>query len=94
MIDTTTALVEGPTTGVSRQSMNIKTLYLTKFLIKIPHSARQGTVKKAWAKAEIDKKWAESNWAKRLAAASLRANLTDFDRYKLMRAKQSVIYIL
>ena len=73
-----------------RQALNLKSLYLTKFLVKIPHSAREATVKKQWAKAEIDKKWAESNWAKKLAAAKLRANLTDFQRYKLMRAKQAV----
>lgn len=66
-------------------------MYLTKFLVKIPHSARQSTLAKAWAKAEIEKKWAETNWAKRLAAQQLRTNLTDFDRFKLMRAKQAVI---
>ena len=69
-------------------------MYLTKFLVKIPHSAREKTLKNAWTKAEIEKKWAESSWAKRLAAQSVRANLTDFDRFKLMRAKQAVIYYL
>ena len=70
--------------------MNVKSLYLTKFLIKLPHSARASTVKKQWVKAEIDKKWAESNWAKKLAAAKIRASLTDFQRFKLMKAKQAV----
>jgi hypothetical protein len=36
-------------------------------MIKIPHSARQATVKKQWIKAEIDKKWSESEWAKKQA---------------------------
>jgi hypothetical protein len=58
--------------------------------VKIPHSARASTLKKQWEKAEIDKKWATSNWAKKLAAAKIRANLTDFQRFKLMRAKQAV----
>lgn len=83
-------LVDGPCTGVRRQSINLKCLYLTKFRVSIPHSAREATVRKAWLKAEIDKKWAESNWAKRLAAAKLRANCTDFDRFTLMKAKQTV----
>ena len=69
----------------------MKSLYLTKYVIKIQHGARAASVKKAWAKAEIDKKWAESSWAKRLAAKKLRTQLTDFDRFKLMRAKQTVI---
>ncbi len=84
------ALVDGPTTGVRRQSINIKSLYLTKFLVKIPHSAREKTLRNAWAKAEIEKLWSESSWAKKLAAQKIKANLTDFDRFKLMRAKQAV----
>lgn len=64
---------------------------MTKFRIRIPHSAREATLKKAWAKAEIDKKWAESKWAKNLAAKKIREGLTDFDRFRLMRAKQTVI---
>lgn len=87
----TKALVDGPTTGVSRQVMNVKSLYLTKFRVRIPHSAREKTLKKALAKAEFEKKWAESSWAKKLARANAKANLSDFERFKLMRAKQAVI---
>ena len=83
-------LVDGP--NVTRQVLNLKSLYLTKYVIKIQHGARAASVKKAWAKAEIDKKWVESSWAKRLAAKKLRTQLTDFDRFKLMRAKQTVIF--
>lgn len=89
LIDQNRALVDGPTTGVRRQAINIKSLYLTKFLIKIPHSAREGTLRKAWTKAEIDKKWQATNWSKRLAAEKIRTNLTDFDRFKLMKTKQA-----
>ncbi len=87
-------LVDGPCTGVSRQQVNLKCLYLTKFKIRIPHSARESTVRKSWVKAEIDKKWAESSWAKKIAAAKLRANCTDFDRFRLMKAKQQVKELL
>ncbi len=65
------ALVEGPFHGVVRQAINFKVLHLTKFKIAIPHSARQATVKKQWIKAEIDKKWNESQWAKKQAAKVL-----------------------
>lgn len=70
--------------------MNFKYLHLTKFHIKIPHGAREKTVKKAWAKSEIDKKWSETTWAKKLAAKKLRSNMGDFDRFRLMKAKQAV----
>ena len=80
-------LVDGP--GVSRQVLNLKTLHLTKYVLKIQHGVRAASLKKAWTKAEIDKKWAESAWAKRLAAKKQRASLTDFERFKLMKAKQT-----
>lgn len=87
LIDMARVLVDGP--GMLRKPMSLKSLYLTKFKVSIPHGARAATCKKQWEKAEIDKKWAESNWAKKLAAAKLRTNLTDFQRFKLMRAKQA-----
>lgn len=90
LIDTNRALVDGPTTGVRRQSLNIKSLYLTKFRVRIPHSAREKTLKKALAKAEIAKLWSESSWAKKIANKAIKENMTDFDRFKLMRAKQAV----
>ena len=63
-------------------------MYLTPFTIKIARSARAGTVRKAWEAAEITKKWAETTWAKKRASREKRAALSDFDRFKLMKAKQ------
>jgi large subunit ribosomal protein L14e len=62
------ALVDGPASGVGRKVMSFKQLHLTKFVVKIAHSARSGTVRKAWEKAEVDKKWQESTWAKKIAS--------------------------
>jgi len=70
--------------------MNIKSLYLTKFAVRIPHSAREKTLKKAWIKGEVQKKWDESSWAKKLRNSTAKASMTDLDRFKLMRAKQAV----
>jgi len=53
---------------VKRKAMSFKQLHLTKFVIKFPHSARSGAVRKAWEKAEVDKQWAETTWAKKIAA--------------------------
>ncbi|XP_064611234.1 large ribosomal subunit protein eL14-like [Liolophura sinensis] len=89
VIDQNRALVDGPCSGVGRKSMNFKALNLTKFKIPILHSARTGTVKKAWEAKEITQKWEETTWAKKLAARERRTKLTDFDRFKLMKAKQA-----
>ncbi|XP_071480836.1 large ribosomal subunit protein eL14-like [Diadema antillarum] len=88
VIDQRRALVDGPCSGVQRQGIRFKQLHLTDFVISIPHSARNSTVRKAWEKDEITKKWEETRWAKKLAAKKRRVQMTDFDRYKLMRCKQ------
>ncbi|XP_071785723.1 large ribosomal subunit protein eL14-like [Asterias amurensis] len=88
VIDQKRALVDGPCSDFPRQQIRLKKLHLTTFKIRIPHSARTATVRKAWEKADIQKKWLGTTWAKKLAAKKRRADMTDFDRYKLMRAKQ------
>ena len=92
IVDQNRVLVDGP--NFRRQVLNLKTLYLTKYYIRIQHGARAASVKKAWEKAEIDKKWSESSWAKRLAAKVKRTAMTDFDRFKLMKAKQARSHLI
>ncbi|XP_074645593.1 large ribosomal subunit protein eL14-like [Tubulanus polymorphus] len=89
IIDQNRALVEGPFTGIKRQSMNFKHLHLTSFTVKIGPSARQKSLKKAWLAAEIDQKWKETTWAKKFELKKKRKTMTDFDRFKLMKAKQT-----
>lgn len=55
---------------------------------KLPRGARQTALRKCWEKSEIDAKWKESNWAKKRAQMERRKNLTDFDRFKVMRLKK------
>merc|ERR1711914_26953 len=57
--------------------------------IKISWGARPGTVKKAWAAANMTEAYAGTDMAKAAATKQRRANLTDFERYKLMRLKQA-----
>ncbi|XP_059142860.1 large ribosomal subunit protein eL14-like [Physella acuta] len=78
VIDKNRAPVDGPCSGVGRKDLNFRALHLTQFTINIGPSARSGTVKKAWEKEEITKKWEQSIWAKKLAR-----------RFKLMKAKQA-----
>ncbi|XP_026870220.2 60S ribosomal protein L14 [Electrophorus electricus] len=88
VIDQNRALVDGPCSGVKRQSMPFKRMQLTDYVIKVPHSARQKYVRRAWEKAEINQKWEASNWAKKIEARKKKAKMNDFDRYKVMKAKK------
>ena len=90
ILDQNKCLIDGPAeiTGVTRQVIPYKRVSLTDFTVKIQHSARQKTLKKAWAEADIMAKWEASSWAKKLASKKKRANLSDFDRFKVMVAKK------
>lgn len=84
------ALIDGPCTNVCRKALNFKYLSLTDFTVKIRPSAKSGPVREAFQKGEIQEKWEQTSWAKRLAAKKKRATLNDFDRFKLKLAKQKV----
>ncbi|XP_067650863.1 large ribosomal subunit protein eL14-like [Haliotis asinina] len=89
VLDQNRCLIDGPCSNVTRNSINFKALQLTPFTLKLGPSARTGTVMKAWKKEGIDKKWSETTWAKKLANQEKKAMLSDFDRFKLMKAKQA-----
>uniref|UniRef100_A0A915NDR7 Ribosomal protein L14e domain-containing protein n=1 Tax=Meloidogyne floridensis TaxID=298350 RepID=A0A915NDR7_9BILA len=57
-------------------------MQLTKFKINIRVGQRTKNIGKAYDDAEINKKWGETELAKRLARKKLRENLTDFERFK------------
>jgi large subunit ribosomal protein L14e len=88
-------LVDGPSgkegAAVPRQAIHLDHVYLTPFVIpKLPRAAGTGPVKRLWEKHEIDQKWAESSWAKKREQQDRRKNLTDFERFKVMRLKKQV----
>merc|ERR1712179_294081 len=87
VIDQNRVLLDGPCTGVTRQAYRIKNLHLTPLVTKFPFSARTKVVRAAWETDGISKKLEESSWAKRMAMKEKRKALTDFDRFKLMKAK-------
>lgn len=87
VIDQTRALVDGPGSGVSRQQIRLNQLHLTKFRLKFPFTAPTRIVRKAWTEANLNTKWAESQWAQKLANKEKRAQMTDYDRFKLTSAR-------
>ncbi|EDV25533.1 60S ribosomal protein L14 [Trichoplax sp. H2] len=89
VIDQRRALVDGPSTNVKRQAMNFSNMSLTTFVLpKLAHSVHSKKVRQAFDSEKILEKWNETAWAKKLRTRTVRRNLTDFDRFKVKRAKQ------
>merc|ERR1711974_364868 len=65
-------------------------LHLTKLKIEnLNHSAKSKIVLKAWEDAEVTKKFEQSGWGKRIKASTLRANLSDFEKFKSTNSRSS-----
>ncbi|XP_075229159.1 ribosomal protein L14 [Lycorma delicatula] len=88
VINQTKALIDGPETGVSRGQIRLNQIHLTKFRIKFPYTASTRVVRKAWKDNKVDERWKESAWSKKVEAKKKRADLTDFDRFKLIHARK------
>ena len=77
--------------AVPRHSAALNNLIVTPIVIsKLPRAAGRGAVARAWEKAEVEKKWGESAWAKRREQREKRRNLSDFDRFKVLKLKKQV----
>lgn len=89
VLDHNRVLAEGPTSKVPRQVLQLTRLSLTDLMVPIQLGARSSTLAAAYAKAGTDDAWAASSWGKKLASRSKRAQLTDFDRFKVMVARKT-----
>ena len=88
-------LVDGPSKtegkAVPRHSAPLSHISLTPIVLKaLPRAAGNGPLKAAWEKQEIEKKWANSAFAKSRVNRDKRRQLTDFERYKVLRLKKQV----
>ena len=88
IIDHNRALVDGPTTGVERKAISFKDLALTDLKVNLPRAARTAIVQKVVSKEAVQEQWAKTNTAKKVALRKIRANLNDFERFKVMALKQ------
>merc|ERR1712241_159923 len=82
------AIVNGPTSGVRRQAYPLKQIHLTNFKVNFPFDAPTKIVRKELNAAKVDEQWAESAWSKQIVNKAKRAAMTDFDRFKLRKAKK------
>merc|ERR1712032_1378236 len=92
MIDMNRVLVDG-LGNFPRVIYPLKRLTLTRLRIPILRGARTGTLRKAAAAFELDKKWAETRAAQKLARSTARAATTDFDRFRIMVLRKQRGYV-
>lgn len=88
-------LVDGPASSadrvVARHAAPLSHVSLTPIIIpKLPRAAGNGAVKAAWEKTDVDSKWNNSTWAKNRESRARRRQLTDFERFKVMRLRKQV----
>lgn len=89
ILDQNRVLVEGPTTSIRRQIMNVKRLALTNITLEgVERGADTATVAAAYKAADVDAKFLASGWGQKLDRKEKRANLDDFGRFKVMVARQ------
>eukprot|EP00462_Mataza_sp_D1_P001376 CAMPEP_0175093454 /NCGR_PEP_ID=MMETSP0086_2-20121207/3026_1 /TAXON_ID=136419 /ORGANISM="Unknown Unknown, Strain D1" /LENGTH=135 /DNA_ID=CAMNT_0016366427 /DNA_START=27 /DNA_END=434 /DNA_ORIENTATION=- len=93
VMDSNKVLADGPTSGVERGLVSLRHLSITPIKVQVPRGAKTATLDKLMKKQEIDTKWSQTSWAKKLAKQATRANLSDFDRFKVMclRKKRSTV---
>ncbi|KAJ5242170.1 uncharacterized protein N7469_000497 [Penicillium citrinum] len=97
IVDHRRVLVDGPSGEeqkiVPRHVLPLAHATLTPFTIpQLPRAAGTGPVKKLWAKNEIDGKWAKSSFAQKTDRSERRKNLTDFERFKVLRLRKQARY--
>ncbi|VDL78616.1 unnamed protein product [Nippostrongylus brasiliensis] len=88
VVDGNKVLIDGPSTGVLRKVRNLKDLQLTKFVVNVRVGQRTKGVRQAFDAAKISDEFKKTSWAKKIAQKAIRAKLTDYERFKLMKAKQ------
>ena len=88
ILTTTKVIVQGLKGGVRRQELSLRRVTLTDDKINIRRGAKREEVLKAIEEYKLEDKYKKSNYAKKVEKREKRANLTDFDRFKVMRLRQ------
>ena len=88
ILTTTRVLIHGPKEGVRRQEISLKRLSLTDFKLDIQRGIHKDALVKAIEDYKLDDKFKEYSYSKKMERRKKRANLTDFDRFKVMRLRQ------
>ena len=88
ILTTTKVIIQGLKGGVRRQELSLRRVTLTDYKLDIKRGAKREEVFKAIEDFKLEEKLKKSSLAKKVALREKRANLTDFDRFKVMRLRQ------
>ena len=88
ILTTTKALIQGLKGGIKRQEISLRRVTLTDYKLDIKRGAKQAEVYKAIDDFKLEDKFKTSTFYKKNEIRQKRANLTDFDRFKVMRLRQ------
>ena len=88
ILTTTKVLIQGLKGGVRRQELSLRRVTLTDYKVEIKRGAKKEEVFKAVEDYKLDEKFKKSTFSKKVELRQKRANLTDFDRFKVMRLRQ------
>jgi len=88
VIDANSVIVAGPTSGVPRHPISLRRVQLTDIVIPFRHNPRQKTLEKVWNEKKVQQVWENSSWGKKLASRKRKAELNDFDRFKVVVSHQ------
>lgn len=81
-------IVEGP--EVKRQVMTLRRLQLTDFCLELSRGASSKDVKAALKEDNLVEKFYASAWGKKRQAFHKKRELTDFERFKVSRARSII----
>ena len=88
ILTTTKVVIQGLKGGVRRQELSLRRVTLTDYKIDIKRGAKRDEVFKALEASKFEEEFKKSTFAKRNELREKRKNLTDFDRFKVMRLRQ------
>ena len=88
ILTTTKVVIQGLKGGVRRQELSLRRVTLTDYKVDIKRGAKSAEVLKAIEDYKLEEKFKKSTFAKKSEIRHKRANLTDFDRFKVMRLRQ------
>jgi large subunit ribosomal protein L14e len=78
---------------IDRKVVNLKWVALTSYRVPVLRGAHLKSVKAAFEKAEVAKKFAASSWGKRIQQRTTRSNLNDFQRFQVTIKKMAVRFV-
>ena len=88
ILTTTKVLIQGLKGGIKRQEISLRRVTLTDYKLDIKRGAKEAEVFKAIDDYKLEDKFKTSNIYKKNELRKTRANLTDFDRFKVMKLRQ------